>query len=214
MGTVREATDAKPLHRATVGTWRAPAFSFYRANELMFTRTDSLGKFALFGLPAGEHRIFAIPPEDRPLVPVQRCPRVVLEQAAVEVDFKMPRGVAITGTVTDRQTGLAVPGYVEAYVFNDNRFVQELRPTTLSTDHHAALVDEQGHFQIQSLPGTGVFAFRAKAQLGDQYRQGGGWKAIEHHRSRERLLARHYLFEELTLQPAKTVTWATSGLTL
>lgn len=186
VGTVRQTLDAAPVPGATVGTWRAPGFSFYRANELMFTQTDAAGKYTLIGLTPGEHRVFALPPEDRAMVPVERRPEVVLNAASVEVDFSMPTGVTITGKVTDRLTGEPVRGQVEAYVFNDNRHLKRLGPTALSNDYQSAPVNEQGEFRIQSLPGPGIVAFRAETQVGDRYRRGGGWEAIQHHRYRER----------------------------
>ncbi|QDU36223.1 Dioxygenase [Maioricimonas rarisocia] len=200
MGKVVEAETGQPVPSVTVSPWRGPGFSFFRAERLIASTTDANGDYALPGLPIGESRIFAAPPEDIWMVAVERQPNLADEDLLTRTDFKMPRGVTVTGRVTDMTTGKPVAGRIEAYVFVDNPHLESLKPSSLSTDRHTATVDDNGRFAIQVLPGPGILGFLASE--GDEYRRGSGWDTIEHHRYREE--ERHSMFRT---EPTYVTAW-------
>ncbi|MEW4526962.1 hypothetical protein [Maioricimonas sp. JC845] len=189
MGKVTTAETGQPVAGATVSPWRLSGFHFQRAERIIASRTNADGEYALLGLPLGESRVFAMPPDDVPMVAVERFPRLSAEELLARMDFLMPRGVTVTGRVTDRITGEPVSGIIEAYAFNDNPHLEALEPSSLSMDRHTARVNSDGRFTIQVLPGPGILGFRASSnrvkRKGTDYRRGTGWDAIEHHRYRE-----------------------------
>lgn len=180
-GEVKVAGTGAPVVGATVSPWRPPVFGFDRAEELIAVQTDDSGQYRLLGMPHGEWRIFAAPPEEQPMVAVERHVEVKPVDVLHFVDFTMPRGVTVAGQVTDRNSGQPVPGTVEFYAFDDNPTLRELTPSSISGDRHSAPVDEQGRFEIQVLPGPGIITFMRSTSVAENYRRGIGWDQIDHH---------------------------------
>ena len=181
VGRVSEVGFGRPVIGATVSPWRAPAFGFNRAEELMAAQTGVSGRYELLGMPAGSWRIFAAPPKGQKMVAVERRIEIKPDDFVATVDYKMPQGVTVTGSVTDRNSGEPVPGTVSFYVFSDNPNLEQLKPSSISVDRHSTSVDEQGRFEIQVLPGPGILTFRASTSVPQNYRRGIGWDQIDHH---------------------------------
>jgi hypothetical protein len=159
-------------------------FVFYRTETLLAVQTDVFGKYRLIGMPAGNWRVFAEPPEGQSLVAVERRVKINASDNIVTVDYTMPRGVTVTGQVTDRNTGEPVPGTISSYVFTDNPHLKPLKPSSVSTDRHSANVDNEGRFEIVVLPGPGILTFMASSSVFQNYRRGIGWDQIDHHITR------------------------------
>ena len=79
----------------------------------------------------------------------------------------LKRGVLVRGRVTDKATGRPVSGYVNAYTFADNPHVGEFPGYDESYDSYARL-DDDGRYEVVTLPGRGIIACRS--DLG-RYRQ-------------------------------------------
>lgn len=178
---VGHGNRGKPVFGATISPWRAPVFGFYGAEKLLEAKTNLFGQYRLIGMPVGEWRVYCAPPEDRPMVAVERRVEVGQDDELVTVDYTMPEGVTVRGRVTDLETGEPVPGTIESYVFSDNPRLKQFRPSELSTDRHSAGADAEGKFEIQVLPGPGILTFMASTTVPQNYRRGIGWNKIDHH---------------------------------
>jgi protocatechuate 3,4-dioxygenase beta subunit len=181
VGRVSEPDPGGPVIGATVSPWRAPVFGFYQAETLLAVQTDVFGKYRLIGMPVGNWRIFAEAPAGRSMVAVERRVEIKAGDDVVTIDYAMPRGVTVTGQVTDRNTGEPVPGTISFYVFSDNPHLKPLKPSAISIDRHSASVDEEGRFEIAVLPGPGILTFMASTTVSQNYRRGIGWEQIDHH---------------------------------
>ncbi len=87
----------------------------------------------------------------------------------------LKRGVLVRGRVTDKATGRPVSGYVGSYTFADNPHVDEF-PGYKESYQPLAFLDDDGRYEIVTLPGRGIIACRS--DLG-RYRQGVGAAAIK-----------------------------------
>ena len=91
------------------------------------TTTDAQGRYRLTGLPkAPAYRLFLEPDEGLPYT--RATFRVTAESPALEpvtFDMALKRGIVVRGRVTDKATGQAVSGYVNAYAFNDNPHIRD-----------------------------------------------------------------------------------------
>ena len=100
VGTVRDAASGAPLAGVTVE---------YRRGVLR-AETDAAGKYRLVGMPKGKERgdsLVAVPDQDRQ--PYFRSAAVEVPDSPglgpLSIDFKLTRGIWISGRVTDKETG-------------------------------------------------------------------------------------------------------------
>jgi beta-lactamase regulating signal transducer with metallopeptidase domain len=121
-------------------------------------QTDTRGRFRI--VPGvGNYYIFVVyPPAGQPYFLQSRLLRVTQGGVAKKkVDFALPRGVLVRGTVTDQATGKPVAGANVEFVPREvgNKFfsrevrvpADELKPIAAS--------DQRGQFRLVALPGPG-----------------------------------------------------------
>jgi hypothetical protein len=132
------------------------------------TTTDAEGKYVLDGLPLSKkYVVLAAPKPGEGLV--HRFAALkgdVLGGAPVRADFDLPRGVVLTGRLTDRKTGKGVFGQVFYRPLWSNKWVEDhpdyafpgIAPAYTDAD---GFTDEDGRFKLTVLPGPGVLHVHA-----------------------------------------------------
>jgi RNA polymerase sigma factor (sigma-70 family) len=165
VGVVRDRDTGKPIPGAVVT-------SFQRAGDPISARTDLRavadreGRFRLLGMPKGEGNVIrAGPPENEPYLMATCRVEDTPGLGPVTVDFRLKRGVWLTGRVIDQVTRQPVRAGVEYVVFEDNPHRAEA--PGLSVDLYLESRASDGTFRTVALPGRGLLAARAR---GDQYR--------------------------------------------
>lgn len=156
-GRIVYADTGKPAPDVEVGAWGVRG------------KTDKDGRFRLNPMrgPINEGEedglIMAYAPPHEPYMNVQKrfhWPKPALPQAALKhrVDLALPRGVLVSGRITEKNSGKAVAG---AYVFymaqhnNPNFKLIEAGPNNFASGRNAVTSEQDGTFRIACLPGAG-----------------------------------------------------------
>ncbi len=168
LGTIRDRETGQPLAGVTVNS-RYLAGSIFPAQGMLSATTDDAGRFRIDGLPKGQgNRLSITPRADQPYF-VQDLDMPDTDGVdPVELTVDMPRGVLITGRLTDVQTGKPVAAqlcytplldnlHAEAYENYDPR-VTSLLPRH---DEHY-FTDKDGNFRLVAIPGRGILAARCQ----------------------------------------------------
>jgi len=157
VGGVRDADTGKPIPGARVALEHVAGniqWDPLRAH----TRTDRDGRFKLIGMPLkdGNH-VVARGPADEPYVAAYREVSIPGGLGPIEVDFKLKRGVWVTGRVVDRDANTPVQAEVHYFALTDNPHLKDF-PGFRRTDLHSRTDD--GSFRLAVLPGPGVVALQ------------------------------------------------------
>src|SRR5690606_3903009 len=106
-GVVRNADTGEPLAGVTVKSHGISGWlpDFVRAV------TDARGRYRLEGMPiAADNTIVALALGDEPYLTLRKQAPTQSDQDELEVDFDLPMGVWLEGSVTDKQTGRGLTG--------------------------------------------------------------------------------------------------------
>ena len=175
-GTIRDKDTGRPLAGITLHGMVFEEGSQFWAPGVEAV-TDSQGRYRLAGLARGPAYRLSVEPGDNGPYPgaVLRAPADSPGLGAVKFDVALKRGVIVRGRVTDKATGKPVPGCVESYTFRDNPHVREF-PGYSDGQAPITYVQDDGRFEIVTLPGRGIIACQSDA---GRYRRGVGADAIK-----------------------------------
>jgi RNA polymerase sigma factor (sigma-70 family) len=180
-GVVTAADTGKPLPGVFLDVQAGRLNAFFGE-----ARTDGQGRYWVPG-PAGlgDYMVGAYPPPESGYLALRggRGGEWPAGATSIEVNFKLPRGRLIRGTVRDADTKKPLAGVGVVYEFHrDNQRVWE-KPYDLFSP---ALTDREGRFTITGLPGQGfllaegpsidyvrtMLPWREGLQKGDRYLHG------------------------------------------
>ncbi len=146
-------------------------------NWNIVAHTDSEGRYRLLGMPsAPSYRLFIEQTPGRVLPYVGSVLRTPVDSPAVgpiRFDVALKRGFVVRGRVTDKATGRPVTGFVDPYILPGNPAIAEFPDYFLSQG--LSRTDPDGRFEIATLPGLGMLAFRADR---DEYVNAIGFETI------------------------------------
>jgi hypothetical protein len=127
------------------------------------TITDAEGRYTLDGLPKGGNYILAASPKAGDGIVhgfISRRDNVI-GATPIRGDFALPRGIVLTGQITDRKTGKGVRGYVFYRPLESNPWEDE-HPITGSpgigpwVSDMGSWTDVEGRFRLTAEPGAGI----------------------------------------------------------
>jgi RNA polymerase sigma factor (sigma-70 family) len=127
------------------------------------TITDAEGRYTLDGLPGGRNYILAASPKAGDGIVhgfISRRDNGP-DAAPIRGDFELPRGVVLTGQITDEKTGKGVRGYVFYRPLESNPWEDE-HPITGSpgiapwVSDMGSWTDIEGRFRLTAEPGAGI----------------------------------------------------------
>jgi beta-lactamase regulating signal transducer with metallopeptidase domain len=170
VGTVSDAATGEPLKGVGVAGDRWGR---------MWTETDAQGRYRLVGVPKGRgSQIMAFPNDDQPYflrgLEVPDGPGI----GPITVDFKLHRGLWITGRVIDQVTRQPVMARLHYLPFLDNRFLgklPEFGEGGLSVSEMRYTTRPNGTFRLVGLPGRAIVG---ALSLSPHYRTGQGAEQI------------------------------------
>ncbi|MHC5541190.1 carboxypeptidase regulatory-like domain-containing protein, partial [Singulisphaera rosea] len=160
-GIVRDKDTGKPVAGVVLrgGVTEPPSKIWVRGVE---TTSDAQGRYRLAGLPKSpSYQVFVVPGPGLPYPNLNvAVPAMVPGLNPVPFDLTLTRGVVVRGRVTDKATGRPVLGYVEAFTFSDNPWVAKF-PGYRDGYTPQAYLDEDGRYELVTLPGHGIIACRS-----------------------------------------------------
>jgi RNA polymerase sigma factor (sigma-70 family) len=156
-GVVRDKDTGKPLPGAVVQAYAIGNRQVEPGTSLR-AETDADGKYKLLGLPKGRNQIRAVSPDGQPYLSMAATVPDGPGLEPVAVDFKLKRGVWISGKVTDKVTGRPVMTTIQYVVFADNPNRAEAPGLTMESN---LWTRGDGTFRFAGLPGRGVVAATA-----------------------------------------------------
>src|SRR5262249_3680257 len=115
-GTVRDECTSRPIPGATVESYSLVGTNLAQ-HTIYSTVADDQGRYQVTGLPRGKgNRMRIRPPKDQAYLPVVKPVPAAEPFAKATVDVALTPGVWVDLTVTDKETGKPVPGYVSYFV--------------------------------------------------------------------------------------------------
>lgn len=176
-GTVTNLVTQEPLAGADV------RFFYLRRGGIIvdtadyrFAVTDEQGRYELLGLPISRTRIYVDPPAgEAPLLAVGRTSNQKAGMQEERLDFLVPTGIQVTGKVLDAKTKVPIEGSVSYYSLRDNPAAKQMAPARLSADATSAVINQDGSYEINALPGPGLLT----ASLRGTYIRGQGIEQFE-----------------------------------
>jgi RNA polymerase sigma factor (sigma-70 family) len=149
-GTVTDADTGKPRVGANVTRIVAdPGISLPKLPAV----TDAQGRYEIHGVRKSRSYTVAVDSD-----PATRylAARVHKDDTAgyepIVADFKVKKGVVVTGKVIDTGTKETIRGYASIAILFDNKFVKEY-PEYYTDVNERALTDEDGIYRIVTIPG-------------------------------------------------------------
>jgi RNA polymerase sigma factor (sigma-70 family) len=174
IGVVRDRDTGQPIAGAVVTSYRMAGSRVIQENQARAV-ADKEGRYRLTGLPKVRGNVIrAAPPEGQPYLMVVSEVGDSPGLEPVTVDFRLKRGVWITGRVRDKVTGKPVHAQVEYAVFDDNPNRKAAPGLTVDMYMQTRAVD--GSFKFPGLPGRGLVGARA---WDDRYRRAVGAEGIK-----------------------------------
>ena len=175
-GVIRDKDSGRPVGGLTLHAVVFDAGSFITYQGIKAT-TDAQGRYRLSGLPkAAAYRLSIEQGEGNPYPSATfRAPAESPAFEPVTFDIALKRGVLIRGRVTDKATGLAVPGYINAFTFRNNPSIEQF-PGYALNDLAYIFIKDDGRYEIVGLPGRNIIACRSEMR---RYRGCVGAKALK-----------------------------------
>jgi hypothetical protein len=172
VGTVRDAASGAPLAGVTIENRRG----------VVSTATDGEGKYRLVGMPKGKgggDSLVAVPNQDRQ--PYFRSAAAEVPDSpgvgSLPIDFKLTRGIWISGRVTDKATGAPALAQVFYRPTATNPNVAKFDAFDPGAIAPLRMTKSDGSFRQLAMPGHGVVWARGVRYL---YRWAGqDLKAME-----------------------------------
>jgi protocatechuate 3,4-dioxygenase beta subunit len=157
VGTIRDRKTGKPIAGITVQEVR---------HYVPKAVTDEQGRYRLEGVPkTAQYTLTAYGKKDVPYF--DNAQMDVKDTAGfdpITVDFKMYRGVEVTGRVADKATGKPVSARVMYFESFDNPVVKnDPPPNSVFRYSDWGRTDADGRYSILALPGPGAVAVAADA---------------------------------------------------
>jgi RNA polymerase sigma factor (sigma-70 family) len=150
-GVVTDFDTGKPIAGATVFNRLEVPYNW--VPERVETTTDGQGRYRLDGRPNRTgNRVTVTPPKGEPYLSPADYPPAGESGKAVKLNFKMKRGVFISGRVSDPATGRPLRAVVEYRTWFDNPNAKGIHPVWRSTAISAA----DGTYELVGLPGRGL----------------------------------------------------------
>jgi RNA polymerase sigma factor (sigma-70 family) len=216
-GVVRDQDTGRPLAGILVQSERAIS---NWAEWCVQAITDEQGRYRLAGLPRGkEGTLLAIPPVDVPELvlkklvsklpktedlPYLRTQVTVPESRTdrtLQVDFRLKRGVWVTGRILDPSTGKPVRASIDYFAYNDNPHLKGSPRFTWSRSGPSHTRSDYT-FRLVAFPGPGVLA--ANVGPGEEgratYVMGAGLDQFKHARDDRSLPTQPYMIPPLNYQ--------------
>jgi RNA polymerase sigma factor (sigma-70 family) len=177
-GVVRDAATKKPLAGVRV-LGQVDQRDDFRPGWLILPDveavTDAEGRYTLDGLPRTKKYVLTATPKggEGPVHGFATCADDKPERAPVTADFDLPRGVVLTGQITDRNTGKPVRGYVFYRPLWSNKWVDEhpvyegpgIAPW--AADEHG-WTEADGRFKVTAVPGPGLLHVQVLGHDGER----------------------------------------------
>lgn len=152
-GTVTESATGKPLEGFTVepNVW----------TDNLRTTTDGRGRFEIHGLAKDQNvRLRVLPPPGDPYLVGEAQIPTLAGYAPVVIDFKLERGIWITGKVTELGTGLPVGGAQVRYrPYLTNAYAQhsaEFAQNRVTEPFAGYQTDASGRYRMVGVPGPAL----------------------------------------------------------
>jgi beta-lactamase regulating signal transducer with metallopeptidase domain/protocatechuate 3,4-dioxygenase beta subunit len=177
VGTVRDAASGAPLAGVSIESRRLAGVPGAEDGAVR-TQTDAQGRYRLVGLQKGNgdgsndrNLISVIPNDEQPYFMLNqvRVPKVP-GLAPVTLDFKLTRGLWITGRATDKVTGKPVPCRLIYAPFLSNPLAANLPEFKKGAGGHGSdltryMARPDGTFRLVGLPGRGLVAAKSMGRL-------------------------------------------------
>ncbi|HEV3437407.1 MAG TPA: sigma factor-like helix-turn-helix DNA-binding protein, partial [Gemmata sp.] len=169
-GTVTAADSGKPL----VGVRVSATVANTNPPVRIATLTDKDGNYTLTGYPRRGALLEFKPTEDQPYVPFFGNVGQREEGKPITVDVKLPLGVVVTGTVTDKVSGKPLEAVIDYHPHNGNpnlngKFVVPVQ---------VACNPKDGSYRLVVLPGDGMIAARISSPCRGAYLAGVGAEQV------------------------------------
>jgi hypothetical protein len=170
-GTVTAADTGKPLAGVRVSSTVADTTPPIR----IVTHTDKDGTYTLAGYPRNSpYWLQFEPPADQPYVAFLGGVSNREDGKPTTVDMKLPQGVVVTGTVTDKTSGKPLEAVVDYHPHKGNpnlggKFAIEVQ---------VACDPKDGSYRLVALPGEGLIAAKISNPCRGAYLQGVGAEQV------------------------------------
>ena len=168
-GTIRDKDTGRPIAGVVLhGMVSERRSSLWR--EGVEATTDAQGRYRLTGLPKGPAYTLFLEPGTG--LPYTKATFHVTAKSpafdAVTFDITLKRGILVRGRVTDKATGQPVWGLITPFTFVNNPHVDKY-PGYADSEETYARVDNDGRYELVTLPGRGILACWSDAS---RYRRG------------------------------------------
>ncbi len=157
IGVVRDKDSGNPLPGVTVQSEKLATSTFY-GTHIVKTKADDRGRYRLIGMPIGKGNIVSVVPQkEQPYfisdVPVPNAPGF----EPVTLDINLKRGIWITGTVVDKETGKPLTASLNYIAMAGNPNLKDY-PGTIFSFWRGGVVeaDAEGRYRVVGMPGPGV----------------------------------------------------------
>lgn len=187
-GTVRYADtrEPAPFARIAIASSQQPGGGSYISTS---GTADESGRYRISANPGVHFHVDAYPPDGAPyLTPTLRDVRWTEGIAPKSLDFELPRGVMIRGTIVDAVSGAPEAGASIQYQPRDA--TEKMVGVEVITGWQGIQLSKaDGSFEIVAAPGPGSLLVHGSAgkfvlqEIGErylQYGQPGGWRTYAH----------------------------------
>jgi RNA polymerase sigma factor (sigma-70 family) len=158
-GKVTYADTGKPVAGARLVVFAGKQYFSLMSVDRCTGRTDANGRFRLVPKEGKNFMVLAYPPAGQPyLLQTKSFQLVTSEVVKQTLDFALPRGINVHGTITEKGSGKPVAGASVEYVPRsiDNKYYRQdaIGPSGGGLKQ-IGISDAEGKFRVTTLPGPG-----------------------------------------------------------